>query len=210
MNWQERAGKGVFPPIPSYSSLFQPFQSIAINSNQFQPIPQSPISNPQSPIWNAQLFILSPIGHVCVSSLLETDCCFGQCRAMVLKIDQNKHFNKLIFIFVLINVVFFMNFLWTFFKVMPTTIKGPAYGKQQISQRQYKKAKSGVILLHPTHRVPPPLRNTLLTVDQLHSRTPYSLWTYPTAEHPTHLGPAPMLNPLLTLDLFHMEHPTHR
>ena len=69
-NWQENAGIGLLPHIPSYSSLFQPFQSITIYSNQFQPIPKSPISNPKSPIWNAQLCILSPIGHLCVSPLI--------------------------------------------------------------------------------------------------------------------------------------------
>ena len=67
----------LFHPIPSYSSLFQPFQSIAIYSIQFQPIPQSPFSIPKSPIWNAQLCILSPIGNFCVSSLLvhTISCC---------------------------------------------------------------------------------------------------------------------------------------
>ena len=72
-HWQEKSGRGIFLPIPSYSSLFQPFQSVAIYSNQFQSIPQAPISNPQSPIWNAQLCILSPIGHLRVSSLVVED-----------------------------------------------------------------------------------------------------------------------------------------
>ena len=71
-NWPEFAGKVWYRPIPAYSILFQPFQSIAIYSNQFQHIPQFPISSPQSLIWNAQLCILSPIGHLCVSSLIKS------------------------------------------------------------------------------------------------------------------------------------------
>ena len=45
-------------------------------SSLFQPIPQSTystystISNPQSPIWNAQLCIVYPIGHLRLSSLM--------------------------------------------------------------------------------------------------------------------------------------------
>ena len=66
-----------------------------------------------------------------------------------------------------------------------------------------------------------PQRNILLNEDLLHRGTPYSPWTYATAEHPTHRGPAPLRNTLLTLDLPHRrtpysqwtcptaEHPTH-
>ena len=64
-------------------------------------------------------------------------------------------------------------------------------------------------------------RNTLLTEDLPHRRTPYSPWTCPTADHPTHRGPAPPQNTLLIVDLPHRgipnspwtlptaEHPTH-
>ena len=55
-----------------------------------------------------------------------------------------------------------------------------------------KKAK------HPTHHKHGPLRNTLLTVDLPHRRTPYSSCTCTTREHPTHHGPAPQQNTLLT------------
>ena len=40
---------------------------------------------------------------------------------------------------------------------------------------------------HPTHLGPCPPRNTLLTLDLAHHRTPYSPWTLPTTEHSTHL-----------------------
>ena len=79
---------------------------------------------------------------------------------------------------------------------------------------------------------------TLLTKDQTHCGTLYSLWTCPTTEHPTHrrhappqttlltvdlphCGPAPPWNTLLNMDLPHIrkpyslwpfptaEHPTH-
>ena len=43
----------LFHPIPDYSSLIQ----------KLYPQSQYPILNPQSPIWNAQLWILSPTGH---------------------------------------------------------------------------------------------------------------------------------------------------
>ena len=38
----------------------------------------------------------------------------------------------------------------------------------------------------------------LLTMDLPHRKTPYSLWTCPTAEHPTHLGPTPCETPEIT------------
>ena len=66
------AYSNLLQPIPAYSSLFQPNQA---HSSLLQPVksnfscsslfpnPQSPIPNPPSLIWNAQLCILSHIGH---------------------------------------------------------------------------------------------------------------------------------------------------
>ena len=56
---------------------------------------------------------------------------------------------------------------------------------------------------HPTHLGSSPQRNTLLTMDLPHRRTPYSPWIFPTAEHPTHRGPASPRNTLLTMDMPH-------
>ena len=44
-------------------------------------------------------------------------------------------------------------------------------------------------------------RNTLLTVDLTHCRTPYSPWTCATREHPNYWGPPQLQNTLLTFDL---------
>ena len=60
---------------------------------------------------------------------------------------------------------------------------------------------------HPTHCLPAPPRNTLVTLDLPQPETPYSPGTCPTAEHPTHHRPASPRNTLVNANLGPAKYP---